>query len=528
MPNNSRSLKRDRHKLEPISIDELAGDSTMTGFSDLFKIPTGEPQFPAPVTEGWKPLLDIVEGSPLLSILNGRTPGGAGIETGGSVSSDADSELLSREDSIWRPQPVVDGSETNPPVSGRALDVTMAQAMDVETDLRVPLGALSREDSAQHAQPVIDGRETGPPVSSKAIDVTTVQATDVQISLDPGIETTPAVIDPSVSRPLETDPPVSPLLPRKLQIREAKLVQEGHTYGEQTVYEALWKHGTVVSESIRIITVGFLRMAGIAGLAESNCKAAVAGLLEKLAIERLPDKNVSQGRTYRIYSWTAVLARRRSAGLTHVIKSRGVVFVDPRTGHQLTAAKTLPRRPSEPPGPITSGPVSVGSVSSRQTSGQFAQSAAELQSPSPLDVANGHTAQPQSFLAMPTLDLASRLRKDLDPAFDDSAAGRLWRECRSFVPDCTIDEIIHFVGLKAQKIYRDRNIRNPIGLLLMSIPEFFTGSAVHELREQKDREEKQRRQMQEEHRKYWRQVADNSATSSEDRELALKFLSEMD
>jgi hypothetical protein len=129
---------------------------------------------------------------------------------------------------------------------------------------------------------------------------------------------------------------------------------------------------------------------------------------------------------------------------------------------------------------------------------------------------------------MSTSDLASRLRKDLDPTFDDSAAGRLWRECRSFVPDCTVDEILHFVGLKAQKIYRDRNIRNPIGLLLMSIPEFFTGSAVHELREQKDREEKQRRQMQEEHRKYWRQVADDSATSSEDRELALKFLSEMD
>ena len=59
----------------------------MTGFSDLFKIPTGEPQFPAPLTEGWKPLLDIVKGSPLLSILDGRTPAGAGVETGGSVSS---------------------------------------------------------------------------------------------------------------------------------------------------------------------------------------------------------------------------------------------------------------------------------------------------------------------------------------------------------------------------------------------------------------------------------------------------------
>src|SRR5260221_11086962 len=40
MANNSRSLRRGKQKLEPISIDELAGDSTMTGFSDLFKIPT--------------------------------------------------------------------------------------------------------------------------------------------------------------------------------------------------------------------------------------------------------------------------------------------------------------------------------------------------------------------------------------------------------------------------------------------------------------------------------------------------------
>ncbi len=494
----------------------------MTGFSDLFKIPTGEPQFPAPLTEGWKPLLEIVKGSALLSVLDGRTPGGDGVETGGPVSRDVDSKIkiLSEEDSMQRAQAVVDGSETSPPVSTRSCDVEIA------TDLSAPLRALSRKDSLQ--QSVTDGHETGPPVSVETGDITTVRATDAQIDIDAKLETSPTVIDPIVSHPFETDPPVSTLLPRKLQIREAKLVQEGHTYGEQTVYEALWKHGTVVSESVRIITVGFLRMASIAGLAESNCKAAVAGLLEKLAIERLPDKNVSQGRTYRIHSWTAVLARRRAAGLTHVIKSRGVVFVDPRTGQQLTVAKTLPRRPSESPGPKTGGPVSVGSVLSRQTPGQLVQPTTEVQSTSPIDVANRHTAQPQPFLAMSTSDLASRLRKDLDPAFDDSAAGRLWRECRSFVPDCTVDEILHFVGLKAQKIYRDRNIRNPIGLLLMSIPEFFTGSAVHELREQKDTEEKQRRQMQEEHRKYWRQVADDSAASSEDRTLALKFLAEMD
>jgi hypothetical protein len=41
MASNSHSQRRAKKaKLEPISIAELAGDSTMTGFSDLFKIPT--------------------------------------------------------------------------------------------------------------------------------------------------------------------------------------------------------------------------------------------------------------------------------------------------------------------------------------------------------------------------------------------------------------------------------------------------------------------------------------------------------
>jgi hypothetical protein len=128
---------------------------------------------------------------------------------------------------------------------------------------------------------------------------------------------------------------------------------------------------------------------------------------------------------------------------------------------------------------------------------------------------------------MAVSDLAGRLRDNVDPAFDDSAAGRLWRECRTSVPDCTIDEIFHFVSLKAQKVYSDRNIRNPIGLLLMSIPEFFNGSAVHELREQKSREENHRRAQQEQMRRYWGEVANDPNTPSEERELAAKFLAEM-
>lgn len=480
MVNNSRSLKRGKHKLEPISIDELAGDSTMTGFSDLFKIPTGVQQ--PRTAKGWK--------RPSESL----TPEG---EADGLVTHEP---------------------ETSPPV------IALAIALGNE---HFPSRSRGAGNSLSNSTPL----ETSPAKTGGPVSPSTVLR---QVTPQPGGETDPSETSPLVSA--QSFPElVSAPLQRKLQIREAKLVQEGHTYGEQTVYEALWKHGAVVNEQVRVITIGFLRMANIAGLAESNCKAAVAGLLDKLTIERLPDKNIAQGRTYKVYNWTSVLARRRGAGLTHVIKSRGVIFVDPKTGRQLTAAKTLPRRQPkangiETGGVETGGPVSVG-TGKTDMHAQFSTLAEthreSMELPSS-DQSPRAAAQERPSLQPEIQDLASRLRKDLDSAFDDSAAGRLWRECQKSVPDCTVDEVVHFVALKSQKIYRDRNIRNPIGLLLMSIPEFFTGSAVHELRAEKRREEEQRRESQIQQRKYWQEVADDPNTPSDERELALKFLAEIE
>lgn len=466
MANNSSSLKRHKRKLEPISIDELAGDSTMTGFSDLFKIPTGPtPQSPSASANDWKRPFNVLKEIPLLTTARAETDNV--IKTSGPVSG-----AVAFLDALS-----TDGSDTDGLVSA-------------DSERRV---------AKNHR---VNSRR------SKCVE--------------PLLEKARAQTSPFETNGIETGPSVSALLRRKLQIREARLVQEGHTYGEQTVYEALWKNGTVVSDSVRLITVGFLRMAGIAGLAESNCKAAIAGLLDKLAIERLPDKNLSQGRTYRVYSWTAVLSRRRAAGLTHVIKSRGVVFVDPRTGQQLTLAKTPSRLKTGPPktdGSEIGGPVSGPRPDSNHSSSSTPVPLSSIPRP---DARISFTVQQTAIT-----DLAARLRNDLDPTFDDSAAGRLWRECHISVPDCSTDEILHFVTLKAQKIYRDRNIRNPIGLLLMSIPDFFTGGAVHELREQRGREEQHRQEMQEQQRKYWTDVAQDSKTPPEERKLASKFLEEM-
>ena len=482
MASNSPSLKRGKHKLEPISIDELAGDSTMTGFSDLFKIPTGVQQ--PRTAKGWKHSSEIIPNR---------------FEEG--------------------------GARTGPPKTGPLVSRLEAVPFSDGEFPAQPKGFLNYP--AETTLPEKGGPETAPPVPTPLLSSTTSDHGPLDVKTG-GVEPAPPETGPPVS--LQTFQLLYAPLQRKLQIREAKLVQEGHTYGEQTVYEALWKHGAVVSEQVRVITIGFLRMASMAGLAESNCKAAVAGLLDKLTIERLPDKNIVQGRTYKVYNWTSVLSRRRAAGLTHVIKSRGVIFVDPKTGRHLTVPKTLPRRHGKTSGVETRRPETGGSVSTETSEedslAKFHRETTQLPAPDQTSTRAG--PQERSPLQSEIGPLACRLRKELDSAFDDSAAGRLWRECQTSVPDCTLDEVMHFVVLKSQKIYRDRNIRNPIGLLLMSIPEFFTGTAVHELRAEKRREEEQRRESQVQQRKYWKQVADDPNTPLDERELALKFLAEIE
>jgi len=511
---NLHSLKRGRQKLEPISIDELACDSTMTGFSDLFRIPTA---FRNPDgSKGLKPTSDILE-----SVRTNAAPSEAPpSDTGPSVSAPAADGFQA----CYSPTLVSGGPDDVPSETGPPVSVPGSESRNV---YQRPIQAEKKDLNIEFMDDT--GGLVSDPLSIEGVETVTA-------------DTGGFVSDHSISM-------LSAPLQRKLQIREAKLVQEGHTYGEQTVYEALWKHGKVVSDQVRVITVGFLRMAGIAGLAESNCKAAVAGLLDKLTIERLPDRIIAQGRTYKVYNWNSVLSRRRTAGLTHVIKSRGVVFVDPRTGLPLTAAKTPPRRQKrevtfagakaletgqretsggEKHGPETGGPVSLP----RYPSGEV--------SDLPAPYVN-HNISPQSsperspvLVVKPSLqnhleigDLACRLRKDLDTAFDDSAAARLWRECRRSVLDCTVEEVMHFVLLKSHKIHRDPNIRNPIGLLLMSVPEFFNGNAVHELREQKRREEEQHRELQYQQRRYWKEVADDPSTPLDERNLAAKFLAEL-
>jgi len=162
-----------------------------------------------------------------------------------------------------------------------------------------------------------------------------VSGTPVPRSPEQAVTSVPETGIPFSPAPVITYPP---LLPRPAtRIRRATAAQDGHSFGEQALYDALWQHGHPYGPDTHIITVGYRRMAELARLTVNNSKANIQALIRKLAVEEVASFTHSQGRTYLIYNGEAILHRRREAGLTHYIKSRGVLFVDPDTGAPLTA-----------------------------------------------------------------------------------------------------------------------------------------------------------------------------------------------
>lgn len=238
MSGNSRS--RQKPKLEPISLEELAGTTGMSGFGTLFT-------------------RDLSQSVPVLDRLD----------------------------------------ESSAPETSAVEPTAVEIAAPVFESSALPIAAVDR------------GAE-----ESSALDL------DSTAVLSTAIETTA----------VETSAPDWPGY-RRPKIRRADTVQDGHSLAEQSVYEIMYREGKPFQGDSRILTTGLRTLAERVRLAYANCKANVRSLIGKQAIEEYGEGfSYTTGRTYLIYSPAEVLRRRRAAGLTHVIRTRGVAFVHPETG----------------------------------------------------------------------------------------------------------------------------------------------------------------------------------------------------
>jgi hypothetical protein len=285
----------------------------------------------------------------------------------------------------------------------------------------------------------------------------------------------------------ETDASPQPIY-RRPRIREAVTVQDAHTLAEQAVYDAMYRAARPHQGDSRILTIGLRTLAEMSRMAYSNCKANVRSLVEKLAIDARHDFSYTTGRTYIVYSFRDILRRRKAAGLTHVIRTRGVLFVDPSTGREVRPY-TVP--PPESSAPDSGAPVSpMGALESEQTSALVAdESSAPAQAP---HIRNRHLLRNSDETTAPARLVVAAVNDAMGHA-DDDAAQRIIQACREVAPDVTNEEMAHFIRQEGPALRRNRVLDNPMGVLIRHIPRCCQGESLRLHRQAVRREEERSR-----------------------------------
>ena len=254
---------------------------------------------------------------------------------------------------------------------------------------------------------------------------------------------------------------------RIVRLRPARSVQDAHTNGEHLLLTAMWKKGTPESDDSRLLRAGLSELARLTGSHKTSCRAYVRALIAKLAIEEAETFDAAAGtegaRVYRIFSFNTILERRRRANLTHVIRTGAVFFVNPTTGERLA--------PSSNPLPDSSLPTdsNVLPESNFHTDPGSNHPHTPGSNHPPLNKNRDQEVSKQTSSSAAIYQALTKYGH-----VDDDALSRLIGTCRQAAPDCTQEEIIHFIQEKAA-ILRAGRIHNPVGFLLTAVPKCFSG-----------------------------------------------------
>jgi hypothetical protein len=495
MSGSSRS--RQKRKLEPISIEELAGTTGMSGFCSFL---TRDSSIGVPALDEL-----AVEPEPAAQGGKRRAPEpGATEPAAPETSAPGIVALASNPDreAVKVPQvgpldairhetgaPAIAAPKAGAPrraaLKTRAPEADAPAPHAADTDALDAPGSLHPNDAAQSygAAPSIDEFEAG----AAELDASETGALDY-------------------------------VWRRRVRVREAVTVQDGHSLAEQAVYDAMYRAGKPYQGDSRILTIGLRTLAELSRMAYSNCKANVRSLLSKLAIDERPGFSYTDGRTYIIYSYREILRRRKAAGLTHVVRTRGVAFVDPATGtpvHQSSAPVSAALDP--PVSALKSGaplPESGAPVPGQSGAPLESQSGALAEA---LHIRNRHLPEIHQQEASSGLSrIVAAIRSHLDDV-DDHAAAELLRRCLENAPEAEIDEIEHFIHLKAGR----PGIRMPLGFLLTAVPRCFTGDSYRQFRSERQRSRESRLARD---RMFAQEVLRSPEADEEQRQWALEVL----
>lgn len=406
---------RQKRKLEPITLDELANTAGMSGFVSFL---TRDPNTPVPVLDQY---LRDHAAKPLSDRDLNRTPQD-------NLTVDVNltaKDKLSVEDNMASPD-------------------TLPVRRDPATELgRATHVKLSPPDSLEVAPgpPIPPPVKLTPPVNLKSTPVT--YETLDGISIDHRF----------VSR-FET-------------------VQAAHTSAEQLVYTTMWKLlGTRDDDGDSregILSIG--QIADKVAISARNLRRIMRSLEQKLAIEvtAFEDANRAIPRRYRVWGFRATMERRRRTGYAYVYRNRNLI----------TLARVYPQVNLTPPDTLTGGPpdslTGQDNLAGRDKLAPAPPDNLGAQPPVNLSASinNSGVSNKTSSKQVPAL-----IANAIVNAFgfiDDDALYQIVRKCRDIVPDATDEEIAELGAHQARRIARMRNLDNRIGLLISQVPKCFIG-----------------------------------------------------
>ena len=430
-----------RNKIEPLNYTEAASAPALKGMTSFLDI-TPE-QF-----RGFEVLRSATTASPT-EAFSGLVPTHGCDEAPGVVSSLGD-------------------------VSSPALGVKAADRVTATNLFNLASGV---ESSPAHVRPpgvVSTPGDASNPASGIGVDARAekhvretqqlLTSTAAVYAVSPGDETIP-VYD---TVPRGETPGVHDVTPGRgrSRVRRCTLAQDGHSLGEEAIYQVLWRSGRAETSdptSARLIRMGAADLGYRVNMAKKNVRLNISRLFEKLSLEVVEDFETvsSQARLYRVFSYRQILERRRAAGLEYVLRNKGVVFCT-ADGNELVSSPAYVTTPGDETYRPAAPPLSRNVRKKR------------------LSQVNPQQQDPVSFTPEEVASVSAELNRCW--LVDEAAAEQLLQACRRFRPDCTTEEIGCFISQKVDLVIQSGKIQNPTGFVLSTVPQCFQGSAFEQFR----------------------------------------------
>ena len=263
------------------------------------------------------------------------------------------------------------------------------------------------------------------------------------------------------------------------RVKQIRRAQDVINSAEESVYNTLWRDPNSEEDgSARIIQAGYDHLVRQTRLARKTIQRIIAKLIDKGFIEIAKQADIYQrtSTVYRVFNYRTVLDRHEALGRKHVAK------VGPGFSYVWELNEPPPRRTKPDMSTVVTSNVSTVVNESPVTVVKMNLSTVVRETTSSI---GNNSIEQTSSSSEAIYEALSQFG-----TVDDDVLKRLTVSCRLAAPDCTDDEIVHFIREKGEFV-RAGSIRTPIGFLVTAVPKCFMGESFQRFRAEQGRRRKE-------------------------------------